>query len=111
MYMLYWGCNYFQIELILFHIMGGFSIDITEYEYEFAHVPRSNLTHQLRVSLPPHSFCMQQLWYERFRKDLESIGFNFNVYDSCVANRIVNEKQHTISFASMIYYQAMLIQA
>ena len=31
------------------------------------------------------------LWYEKFRKDLESIGFKFNVHDPCVANRIVNE--------------------
>eukprot|EP00980_Cylindrotheca_fusiformis_P020484 scaffold7541_cov93-Cylindrotheca_fusiformis.AAC.1 len=28
------------------------------------------------------------LWYKRFRKDLESIGFRFNNYDSCVANRM-----------------------
>lgn len=38
------------------------------------------------------------LWYLRFRKDLESIGFVFNNYDPCVANRIVNGKQHTIRF-------------
>ena len=25
------------------------------------------------------------LWYEKFRKDLESIGFEFNPYDPCVA--------------------------
>eukprot|EP00980_Cylindrotheca_fusiformis_P015510 scaffold4410_cov78-Cylindrotheca_fusiformis.AAC.1 len=36
------------------------------------------------------------LWYKRFRKDLESIGFKFNNYDSCVANRMVNGKQQTI---------------
>eukprot|EP00980_Cylindrotheca_fusiformis_P015540 scaffold4421_cov71-Cylindrotheca_fusiformis.AAC.1 len=36
------------------------------------------------------------LWYKRFRKDLESIGFRFNNYDSCVANRMVNGKQQTI---------------
>ena len=23
------------------------------------------------------------LWYQKFRKDLQSIGFKFNVYDSC----------------------------
>jgi len=38
------------------------------------------------------------LRYEKFRKDLESIGFKSNVYDSRVARRIVNEKQHTIKF-------------
>ena len=35
------------------------------------------------------------LWYKKFCADLESIGFKFNPYDPCVANRIVNGKQHT----------------
>ena len=38
------------------------------------------------------------LWYKRFRKDLEEVGFEFNPYDPCVANRIVNGKQQTICF-------------
>ena len=38
------------------------------------------------------------LWYQKFRKDLEGIGFKFNPYDGCVANRTVNKKQHTIRF-------------
>ena len=38
------------------------------------------------------------LWYEKFRKDLESIGFVFNNYDPCVANRMKNGKQNTIRF-------------
>ena len=38
------------------------------------------------------------LWYRKFRSDLEEIGFDFNFYDSCVANRIVNGKQQTVRF-------------
>jgi Reverse transcriptase (RNA-dependent DNA polymerase) len=38
------------------------------------------------------------LWYKKFRGDLESIGFKFNPYDPCVANRMVNNKQHTVLF-------------
>ncbi len=38
------------------------------------------------------------LWYKQFRKDLEGIGFKFNPYDPCVANRIVKGKQQTIRF-------------
>ena len=38
------------------------------------------------------------LWYKQFRKDLESIGFVFNPYDPCVANRIVEGKQQTVCF-------------
>jgi hypothetical protein len=38
------------------------------------------------------------LYYKKFRKDIESIGFDINPYDICVANRVVNEKQHTITW-------------
>ena len=38
------------------------------------------------------------LWYKKFQKDLEGIGFIFNPYDPCIANRIVKKKQQTIRF-------------
>ena len=38
------------------------------------------------------------LWYRKFRKELESIGFEFNSYDPCVANRLVRTHQQTIRF-------------
>ena len=38
------------------------------------------------------------LWYKKFRGDLEEIGFEFNPYDPCIANRIVKKKQQTIRF-------------
>ena len=38
------------------------------------------------------------LWYQKFRKDLEGIGFVFNNYDACIANREKNGSQHTIRF-------------
>jgi hypothetical protein len=38
------------------------------------------------------------LYYKKFRKDIESIGFKVNDYDPCVANRIVNGKQHTVTW-------------
>ena len=38
------------------------------------------------------------LWFSVFKKDLEGIGFEFNPYDQCVANRMVNGKQHTVRF-------------
>ena len=36
------------------------------------------------------------LFYKKLRKDLESIQFEINPYDPCVANRMVNDKQHTV---------------
>jgi hypothetical protein len=38
------------------------------------------------------------LWYKTFRKDLEDIGFIFNPYDPCVANKKVQGLQQTILF-------------
>ena len=38
------------------------------------------------------------LWYKKFCSDLEGIGFIFNPYDPCIANRIVKKKQQTIRF-------------
>ena len=37
-------------------------------------------------------------WYQHFKKDPEGIGFEFNPYDPCVANRTVNKNQQTIHF-------------
>jgi hypothetical protein len=38
------------------------------------------------------------LFYKKLRKDLESVGFKINPYDPCVANRMVNGKQHTVTW-------------
>ena len=38
------------------------------------------------------------LWYKKFRGDLEEVGFKFNGYDPCVANKMVSNKQQTIRF-------------
>ena len=38
------------------------------------------------------------LWFQTFKADLESIGFKFNPYDPCVANRKVKGSQHTVRF-------------
>jgi hypothetical protein len=38
------------------------------------------------------------LWYKTFRKDLDDIGFVFNPYDPCVANKKVQGSQQTILF-------------
>ena len=38
------------------------------------------------------------IWYQKFRTDLEGIGFVFNNYDPCVCNRTVYGKQHTVCF-------------
>ena len=36
------------------------------------------------------------LWYQKFKKDMNSIVFVFDNYDPCVENMIYNLKQHTV---------------
>jgi hypothetical protein len=38
------------------------------------------------------------LYYKKFRKDIESIGFEVNPYDICVTDRKVNRKQQTVTW-------------
>ena len=38
------------------------------------------------------------LYYKKFRKDIKSIGFEVNPFDICVANRMVNGKQHAVTW-------------
>jgi hypothetical protein len=38
------------------------------------------------------------LWYNQLRNDLIEVGFVFNPYDPCVANRVVNGHQQTARF-------------
>jgi len=37
-------------------------------------------------------------WYKKLRPDLENEGFELDPFDSCVANKMVNNSQHTIRF-------------
>jgi hypothetical protein len=45
-----------------------------------------------------YSMLEAALWYKTFRKDVEDIGFVFNPYDPCVANKKVQGLQQTIVF-------------
>ena len=38
------------------------------------------------------------LFYKKFRASIEKIGYVVNPYDPCVANKMINGKQHTISW-------------
>jgi hypothetical protein len=38
------------------------------------------------------------LYYKKFVKDIKSIGFILNPYDPCVANRMIEEKQQTLTW-------------
>ena len=36
------------------------------------------------------------LYYKKFRNDIEGRGYTVNPYDACVANKVVEDKQHTV---------------
>jgi hypothetical protein len=38
------------------------------------------------------------LYYKKFRKDIETKGFNVNPYNPCVANRIIKGIQQTVTW-------------
>lgn len=38
------------------------------------------------------------LWYTDFKRDLEGKGYDFNPYDPCVANKMIDDRQHTVRF-------------
>ena len=38
------------------------------------------------------------LWYNLYTRTLQSIGFELNPYDICVANKNINQKQCTIAW-------------
>ena len=40
--------------------------------------------------------CAALLYYQRFVKDITSIGLKLNKYDPCVANRLVNGEMLTV---------------
>ena len=38
------------------------------------------------------------LYYNKFRSDIEAEGYKVNPYDPCVANKMINGKQHTVTW-------------
>ena len=38
------------------------------------------------------------MYYNKFRKDIELEGYEINPYDPCVANKLIDGKQHTVTW-------------
>jgi hypothetical protein len=38
------------------------------------------------------------MWFQKFKTDLMEIGYKFNPYDPCVANKKIEGKRHTVRF-------------
>lgn len=65
------------------------------------HITYENGKRVLYVHIRKAIYGMLQsalLFYKKFRKSIERYGFKINPYDSCVANKMVQGKQMTISW-------------
>ena len=38
------------------------------------------------------------LFYKKWRNDLLQIGYKLNPYDPCIANKMINGRQHTVAW-------------
>ena len=90
-------------ERIIMKIRGPLVDMLLELSYETyaPYVVYEDKNKILYVAMEKALYGMLQsslLYYKKFRKDIESIGFVVNPYDPCVANRIVNGKQHTVTW-------------
>ncbi|KAI2512474.1 Reverse transcriptase (RNA-dependent DNA polymerase) [Fragilaria crotonensis] len=90
-------------ERIIMKIRGPLVDMLLELSYETyaPYVVYEGSNKVLYVAMEKALYGMLQsslLYYKKFRKDIESIGFVVNPYDPCVANRTVNGKQHTVTW-------------
>ena len=44
------------------------------------------------------TILLPMLYYKKFHKDLELIGYKVNPYEPCVANKIIKGSQHTVAW-------------
>lgn len=90
-------------ERIIMKIRGPLVDMLLELSYETysSYVVYEGNNKVLYVMMEKALYGMLQsslLYYKKFRKDIESIGFVVNPYDPCVANRTVDGKQHTVTW-------------
>jgi hypothetical protein len=90
-------------ERLIMKIKGQLTDMFTQMDSEtYAdYVVQEDNLNVLYVELRKSSYGMLQaslLFYKKLRQDLEEIGFKVNSYTPCVANRLVREKLHTITW-------------
>ena len=80
-------------------VMVKYLIDIAPEYREFVVLENGKRVVYVEVLRAIYGMLISSLlWYKQFRGDLEGQGFEFNPYDPCIANRMVDGKQHTIRF-------------
>ena len=77
--------------------IGGYLIEITPEVYEKYVVYKDN-TKFLDVQMYMVCYDRHFFYYKTICIDIEEIGYLVNLYDPCVAHRIVNGKQQTVTW-------------
>ena len=80
-------------------VMVKYMIDIAPEYRDFVVLENNKRVIYVEVHRAIYGMLISSLlWYKQFRGDLEGQGFIFNPYDPCIANKMVDGKQHTIRF-------------
>ena len=88
-------------ERVIMKIRGALVDILLEMDYEKygAYVTKENGRNVIYVAMSKALYGMLDsaiLYYKKFRGDIESCGYVVNPYDPCVANKMINGKQHTV---------------
>ena len=75
-----------------------YALDPLEYEEYIVFENNEKVLYLVLTKVLYGMLVAALLWYKKFKKDLESIGFKFSEYDPCVAFRQRVGSQHTIRF-------------
>ena len=74
-------------------------IDIDDSYEEYVAYERGERVLYVHIQRAIYGMLMSGLlFYKKFRASIEKIGYKVNPYDPCVANKMINGKQHTISW-------------
>ena len=74
-------------------------VTFQDYVYEYKKGKKAHKVIYVRMLKALYGMLVSSLLhYKKFVSDITGIGFEINPYDPCVANRIVNNKQHTVTW-------------
>ena len=79
--------------------MVNMLLDIDDNYKEFVVEERGHKVLYVHILRAIYGMLMSGLlFYKKFKKAIEARGYKVNPYDPCVANKMINGKQHTISW-------------
>jgi hypothetical protein len=89
---------FIKIQGVLVDILVSIARDAYELYVSYDKKGNKQLLVQCQKNAIYGTMVASLLYYRKFCKSLTGIGFVFNPYDPCVANKVINKKQMTICF-------------